>query len=921
MVEILSVTLKNFKAHGDRCFTFQPGTNAISGENGAGKTSILEAIAWVLFDHRGEYKVEDFIRNGEKSAQATVQFVSSRDHRTYEVQRNTRSGYAIYDPQLNEKLNLTRIKEEVLPWLRQNLGVAPGVDLSELFASTIGVPQGTFTADFQLTPEKRKAIFDKILKVEEYQKTYKDLINLEKYAKSLTESRSRELEQYDEQLQEWDSLVAAQTTLQQEIAQSETALTQWQAQLTTLKAEQERLGAQAAELQTVTQQWTQLSSQVTAQETALARLKVELAQCEAAVAICTDRRSAYQAVLQAEATLKELEQQRQQQQHIEQQKQQLIQQSADRTAQLATLNHQIERCQAAQQDFDRLIPQVKQQQDLEKQIQQTQQQLQQLQTWHQSIARDEQRLGQLQQRSQVLQQELDRLQSLAAAIATIPDLETQQQRYQQQISRIAAAVQFDQELRQILTRAAERGQIHAQELQATTVKLRALQADLEVSDAAIVPILNALNSGAQLQTHLVADLQAIVDDLAEQTAADRLEDLLQQTQQKLIALRQQQAQYLTLEAKQTEQAQVFAEIMEVKAQIQQAKQHLASEPQYQTQLQDLNQQLARLDDPRGRQRFLQPELDRAPQLAQQKRQLQLALGDTDTKMADFERQLAEFADLTTQIQTQQTRRDDHRPDYNRYLEHQAAANRFKPLNQEVTETETQLAARRESLTQLTIARDTLSQTLDPAALRQLQTDYQTANRETITRQAQIPEQQKRLAAIAQQVEKLTTIQQKRESAQTAIKQQQKRDRFIKFARKAYQQAGPRITELYVQSIAREADKLFRELLNRPNVALEWTRDYEIIVREGANARRFINLSGGEQMCAALAVRLALLKILADINIAFFDEPTTNMDRPRRIQLAAAIANIRSFRQLFVISHDDTFEQVTENVIFVQREVS
>jgi DNA repair protein SbcC/Rad50 len=109
------------------------------------------------------------------------------------------------------------------------------------------------------------------------------------------------------------------------------------------------------------------------------------------------------------------------------------------------------------------------------------------------------------------------------------------------------------------------------------------------------------------------------------------------------------------------------------------------------------------------------------------------------------------------------------------------------------------------------------------------------------------------------------------------------------------------------------------LLNRPNVALEWTRDYEILVREGPNERRFINLSGGEQMCAALAVRLALLKILADINIAFFDEPTTNMDRPRRIQLAEAIANIRSFRQLFVISHDDTFEQVTENVIFVTRE--
>jgi DNA repair protein SbcC/Rad50 len=73
------------------------------------------------------------------------------------------------------------------------------------------------------------------------------------------------------------------------------------------------------------------------------------------------------------------------------------------------------------------------------------------------------------------------------------------------------------------------------------------------------------------------------------------------------------------------------------------------------------------------------------------------------------------------------------------------------------------------------------------------------------------------------------------------------------------------------------------------------------------------------MCAALAVRLALLKVLADIDIAFFDEPTTNMDKPRRAGLAEAIARIKSFNQLFVISHDDTFEQVTETVITVTRE--
>ena len=43
---LLSVTLTNFKTHRDRNFEFQLGTNAICGVNGAGKTSILEAIAW-----------------------------------------------------------------------------------------------------------------------------------------------------------------------------------------------------------------------------------------------------------------------------------------------------------------------------------------------------------------------------------------------------------------------------------------------------------------------------------------------------------------------------------------------------------------------------------------------------------------------------------------------------------------------------------------------------------------------------------------------------------------------------------------------------------------------------------------------------------------------------------------------------------
>ena len=68
------------------------------------------------------------------------------------------------------------------------------------------------------------------------------------------------------------------------------------------------------------------------------------------------------------------------------------------------------------------------------------------------------------------------------------------------------------------------------------------------------------------------------------------------------------------------------------------------------------------------------------------------------------------------------------------------------------------------------------------------------------------------------------------------------------------------------------------------------------------------------MAAALSVRLALLKQLTDIRIAFFDEPTTNMDAERRENLAMQISRITNFDQLFVISHDETFDSYVDNVV-------
>ena len=69
----------------------------------------------------------------------------------------------------------------------------------------------------------------------------------------------------------------------------------------------------------------------------------------------------------------------------------------------------------------------------------------------------------------------------------------------------------------------------------------------------------------------------------------------------------------------------------------------------------------------------------------------------------------------------------------------------------------------------------------------------------------------------------------------------------------------------------EANQMFREITGNAERTLKWTEDYGIMLEEDGYERPFVNLSGGEQMAAALSVRLALLKQLSDVRLAFFDE--------------------------------------------------
>jgi exonuclease SbcC len=138
-------------------------------------------------------------------------------------------------------------------------------------------------------------------------------------------------------------------------------------------------------------------------------------------------------------------------------------------------------------------------------------------------------------------------------------------------------------------------------------------------------------------------------------------------------------------------------------------------------------------------------------------------------------------------------------------------------------------------------------------------------------------------------------------------------------RETMKEAGPYVMRARLRQISAEANRIFGEIFGDRSARLSWEEDYEIVLRHQGITRHFAQLSGGEQMSAAIAVRLALLKTLTGLDIAFFDEPTQNMDEQRRMNLAAQIRRVRGFQQILVISHDDTFEQGLDSIIRLRKE--
>ncbi|HEX6818876.1 MAG TPA: SMC family ATPase [Ktedonobacterales bacterium] len=1014
-MRITSVELDNIKSYRHQIVPFHAGATAIRGHNGAGKSTLVEAIGYALFDSLA-YDQQQFVREGEKYGTVTVGFVSALDDREYHSVRRCGSGasWYIYDPELRARV--AEQKQDVTDFLRHHLRLESDTKLDDLFTDAIGVPQGTLTADFLLTPTNRKKKFDALLRVEEYRTASDQLKATRDYyreQRAQVQRRMDELERETSQLDTWRLQLAEQTDAASRLAQRLQAI---EREVSAVEKRRDALRQAEAEVSRLA---GALAAAHVAHDAATQRYhdaETLLREAEEATRIREETRADYAAYLTAQREQARVRQRQRERDELLAREATEKQQLAAATADLRNTRQRLRDAEEAERQIAALAPQVARQGQLEVERAQVENDCRRLEEARRMLARDE-------RDAQALHQQIaDHEARIVALEALRPEAELLDER-RERVNRLNhdRGMRTEKERRLKVVRdelgklakerasaevAVEKAATQVQKLydvaemvkelpalerqyDALEDRIRVLNVQIEqhntsrkLSGGGNCPFLGEAcinirqrgeNSLATYFDRLIAGCERDIAGVRSQQAEllPALEDLrtrneyyakldgyeskLQDARERLDGvLRRQEsieAERAELEAwmgaatgqedvtaaqmafRQSDEAdKQLRDLTRIQGELAASRERLDSladecagrrdeiavldrAPQA---LSRLDAELAALGDPKGRLAGLQPLAAQRGALetsAREHTQAVTALETTLTRIADS---LAPFATVEDEERAVGRDLERTRPGYTRHLQYEQAAERFPATRQALDAARTERDEAQERLRAVTVAHQRASASFDAEELARVSRRADELNTERGEDTARLAHTQQLMAALTTEIIRVEALLADLEAARAEDATLDDLERMLQQFRDIIKEAGPSIMKALLRKISAEANRIFGEIIGDRSAQLSWESDYEIVLRRDGKERSFAQLSGGEQMSAALAVRLALLRSLTRLDIAFFDEPTQNMDGERRGNLAEQIRRVRGFEQLIVISHDDTFEQGLDNVVHLEK---
>lgn len=952
-MRILKVKLKNVKSYGDEApeIEFAPGTNFLSGVNGAGKSTISEAIGYALYNFMPYDRKEDFIRRGARTGVITVWIEDANE--TFRIERKfgATNSWVVYD---KDDVDLHSKQDDVMRFLCERLRLPDPGQLANVFENIIGVPQGRFTHIFTEARAQRKATFDAIINVDLYRRSADTRGDVKNRMVEL------EIERVDGELKAARQYLDEHEEDPKKLAEAKQRIANLAEQIQTLQKQRDLLESRKRELDRAKRKIEEIERSIEGIEKSIeernkARLHAqeELKRSRAAAEVCARTLQAHRAFLQVASELDALEKLREQRDGLQRKHSDIASRIASDAASLEAENRNLSSDRASEKecldgvqrrlaDWKELNAMAealeadarKAKSEADRQTKEVEELAEREEDFSRRLTRaqgEARRVRECLQEAAGFEETLKAYDRTRALADTLKEARAKEKGAANRIATLEEELRQHEENRKLLA-----------SLVCPFIKESCDRVKPEVLQARIAPIREKLKAAERQLEEARRAAEAADDARHRMTELDEIKNRLREVRRQrtrawhtarelLEGWMAPWGSYPSFPAEgdgELDLSPFEAYGAGLKAELQRRRTELKKMSSAET--------AAEKAAASARSRANAAE-ERRVEAEQRLQRIRGTIGEREEKIRVLTRRLAEakkteaalsgdlasFADLEDKLRDARERRDSTRAGYDEYVRNERAAGELDRRRKHLDQVAGQLAEAESRLKERQSERAEASKLYDAEEAARVEKDFDRAGQGLSAAQtgyknleAEVGRLDLIVKTMAEKRVKIGMLEQER--AQLGFFRE-----LLGVIWKILREVGPRISARLLAGISARANRIFG-VLHGNGSQLVWGQDYEVRLKSGSTEYAFKNLSGGEQMCAALAIQMAMARDFAGSSFCIFDEPTIHLDETRRQRLASVVREAQvdaGFTQVFIVSHDDTFGPYVDHEVKLQKGAS
>ncbi|WP_324279547.1 SMC family ATPase [Fusobacterium polymorphum] len=272
----------------------------------------------------------------------------------------------------------------------------------------------------------------------------------------------------------------------------------------------------------------------------------------------------------------------------------------------------------------------------------------------------------------------------------------------------------------------------------------------------------------------------------------------------------------------------------------------------------------------------------------------------------------------SEIKTFENKLDDLKNPYNEYLKNNVLAEDLDNLLLKVDKNIKELYSLRTNKNLLKEKVSNLEEKIKNIKIDELKEKYDIIKEELNEINKKLGSSQEKIENYKKILEKISSQEEKQKKLLIEFKKLENKFNKASLIRNEVGQMGRAISKYMLSGISNIASVNFNKITGRTE-RIEWSNEekdkYAVYLVGQERKIAFEQLSGGEQVSVAIAIRGTMTEYFTNSKFMILDEPTNNLDIERKKLLAEYMGEIlNNLEQSIIVTHDDTFREMAEKII-------